>query len=46
MTSRFVSRVGKMAAAALITLPVLLVGLLAQRYLLQGLQFTGAELRS
>jgi multiple sugar transport system permease protein len=36
----------QMAAAALITLPVLLVGLLAQRYLLQGLQFTGAELRS
>jgi multiple sugar transport system permease protein len=36
----------QMAAAALVTLPVLLVGLLGHRYILQGLQFTGAELRS
>ena len=36
----------QMAAAALITLPVVLVGLLAYRYLLQGLRFTGAELRT
>ncbi len=36
----------QMAAASLITLPVLLVGLLAQGYLLHGLRTTGAELRS
>ena len=36
----------QMAAAALITLPVLLVGLLAQRYVMRGLRVTGAELRS
>src|SRR5436309_334615 len=35
-----------MAAAVLITLPVLLAGLLAQRYVMQGLRITGAELRS
>ena len=35
-----------MAAAVLITLPVLLAGLLAQRYVMQGLRITGAERRS
>jgi len=35
-----------MAAAVLITLPVLLAGLLAQRYVMRGLRITGAELRS
>ena len=36
----------QMAAAVLITLPVLLVGLMAQRYLMQGIRITGGELRS
>ena len=36
----------QMAAAVLVTLPVLLVGILGQGYLLQGLRTTGAELRS
>ena len=36
----------QMAAAVLIAVPVLLVGLLAQRYVMQALRFTGAELRS
>ena len=36
----------QMAAAALISLPVVLVCLLAYRYLLRGLRFTGAELRT
>jgi ABC-type maltose transport system permease subunit len=35
-----------MAAAVLIALPVLLVGLVAQRYVMQALRLTGAELRS
>ena len=36
----------QMAASLLVTLPVLLLGLAAYRYLLQGLRITGAELRS
>jgi multiple sugar transport system permease protein len=36
----------QMAAAALIAVPVLLVGLMAQRYVMQGLQITGADFRS
>jgi multiple sugar transport system permease protein len=36
----------QMAAAVLISAPVLLVGLIGQRYVLRGLGFTGAELRS
>jgi multiple sugar transport system permease protein len=36
----------QMAAAALITLPVLVVGLLAQRYIVQGMRITGGEVRN
>ncbi|HWC74123.1 MAG TPA: carbohydrate ABC transporter permease, partial [Gemmatimonadales bacterium] len=36
----------QMAATVLITLPVMLVGLVAQRYVMLGLRVTGAELRS
>jgi multiple sugar transport system permease protein len=35
----------QMAAAVLVTLPVLLVCLLAQRYVTQGVRFTGAQAR-
>jgi multiple sugar transport system permease protein len=35
----------QMAAAVMVTLPVLLVGLLAQRHVLQGARFTGARVR-
>jgi len=34
-----------MAAAVLVTLPVLLVCLVAQRYVMQGVRFTGAPVR-
>lgn len=36
----------QMAAAVLIALPVLLVGLVARRFVMQALRLTGAELRS
>jgi multiple sugar transport system permease protein len=35
----------QMAAAVLVTLPVLVVCLLAQRYVMQGVRFTGARVR-
>jgi multiple sugar transport system permease protein len=35
----------QMAAAVLVTLPVLVVCLLAQRYVMQGVRFTGAQVR-
>jgi ABC-type glycerol-3-phosphate transport system permease component len=34
-----------MAAAVLVTLPVLVVCLLAQRFVMQGVRFTGAQVR-
>jgi ABC-type glycerol-3-phosphate transport system permease component len=35
----------QLAAAVLVTLPVLVVCLLGQRYVMQGVRFTGARVR-
>jgi ABC-type glycerol-3-phosphate transport system permease component len=35
----------QMAAAVLVTLPVLVVGIMAQRFVLQGARLTGARVR-
>jgi ABC-type glycerol-3-phosphate transport system permease component len=34
-----------MAAAVLVTLPVLILGLVAQRYVMHGLRISGARIR-